>query len=274
MSLPDHPRAVVTGAGSGLGRAFCVELAGRGARIVAADIDLASAEETARLVAGAGGEALARRADVALVDDVEALAAEADRAFGGADLVVNNAGVAVGGQVGTVPLDDWKWIVGVNLWGVIYGCHVFLPRFKARGSGHVINVASAAGLLSAPEMGPYNVTKAGVVALSETLAAELAGTGVGVTVLCPTFFRTNIARSGRDHTARGMKAIDKLMDRARIQAPDVARIALAAADHGDLYALPHADGRWMWRAKRLAPGVFQKTLVPRFIAAGERRFNK
>ena len=274
MSLPNHPRAVVTGAGSGLGRAFCVELASRGARIVAADIDLASAEETARLVAGAGGEAIARRADVALADDVEALAAEAERAFGGADLVVNNAGVAVGGQVGTVPLDDWKWIVGVNLWGVVHGCHVFLPRFKAQGSGHVINVASAAGLLSAPEMGPYNVTKAGVVALSETLAGELAGTGVGVTVLCPTFFRTNIARSGRDHTTRGMKAIDKLMDRARIQAPDVARIALAAADHGDLYALPHADGRWMWRAKRLAPGVFQKTLVPRFIAAGERRFNK
>src|SRR5580704_16084470 len=260
MSLPDHPRAVVTGAGSGLGRAFCVELAARGARIVAADIDLAAAEETARLVAGAGGEAVVRRADVALAEDVEALAAEAERAFGGADLVVNNAGVAVGGPVGAVPLDDWKWILGVNLWGVIHGCHTFVPRFKAQGSGHVLNVASAAGLISGPGMGAYNVTKAGVVALSETLAAELAGTRVGVTVLCPTFFRTKIGESARDHTGRDTKrALHKLMDRARVQAPDVARFALAAADHGDLYALPHADGRWMWRAKRLAPAIFQKT---------------
>ena len=154
----------------------------------------------------------------------EALAAEADRAFGGTDLVVNNAGVAVGGPVGAVPLDDWKWIFGVNLWGVIYGCHVFVPRFKAQGHGHVINVASAAGLLSAPEMGPYNVTKAGVVALSETLAAELSGTGVGVTVLCPTFFRTNIlASSPRPHEPQGANAIEQADGTRRASRPPTSR---------------------------------------------------
>lgn len=271
MSLPPRPRAVVTGAGSGLGRAFCLELAARGARIVAADINLPSAEETARLVAGAGGEAVARSADVARPEEVEALAAEADRFCGGADLVVNNAGVAVAGPVGAVPLDDWRWILGVNLWGVIHGCHTFVPRFRAAGRGHVINVASAAGLISAGDMAPYNVTKAGVVALSETLAVELAGTGVGVTVLCPTFFRTNIIATSRDHTTHGAsKVTDKLMDRARVQAPEVARFALAAADAGHLYALPHADGRWAWRLKRLVPGTFQKTLVPGFMRRQRR----
>jgi NAD(P)-dependent dehydrogenase (short-subunit alcohol dehydrogenase family) len=192
--------------------------------------------------------------------------------FGGADLVVNNAGVGLAGPVGKVPLEDWRWIVGVNLWGVIHGCHVFVPRFKARGRGHVINVASAAGLLAAPEMAAYNVTKSGVVALSETLAAELDGTGVGVTVLCPTFFRTNIVRNGRSHTQRAQpEAVEKIMDRAKIQAPDVARFALATADAGGLYALPHGDGRWMWRLKRLLPETFQRVLVPRSVAAVMKR---
>jgi NAD(P)-dependent dehydrogenase (short-subunit alcohol dehydrogenase family) len=272
MTIPQEPRVVVTGAGSGLGRAFCLELARRKARILAADIDLASAEETARLVTAAGGEAIAQRCDVAVAEQVEGLAEAIDRAYGGADVIVNNAGVGVAGPVGNIPLDDWRWIVGINLWGVVYGCHSFVPRFRARGSGHVINVASAAGLLAAPDMAPYNVTKSGVVALSETLSAELAGTGVGVTVLCPTFFKTNIARSGRTHTNRGKpEDMEKVMDRTKIQAPDVARFALEAADSDTLYALPHADGRWMWRMKRLMPETFQTFVVPRSVAAMLKR---
>jgi NAD(P)-dependent dehydrogenase (short-subunit alcohol dehydrogenase family) len=272
MSLPHEPRVVVTGAGGGLGRAFCLELARRKARILAADIDLTQAEETARLVQAAGGQARAHRCDVAVPEQVEGLAEAIESAYGGADLVINNAGVAVGGPVGKVPLEDWRWIMGINLWGVIYGCHTFVPRFKARGAGHVINVASAAGLLAAPEMAPYNVTKSGVVALSETLAAELAGTGVGVTVLCPTFFKTNIARSGRTHTEAGNPDdVEKLMDRTSVQAPEVARFALEAADEKRLYALPHGDGRWMWRLKRLLPETFQGVLVPRTAAAVIKR---
>jgi NAD(P)-dependent dehydrogenase (short-subunit alcohol dehydrogenase family) len=275
MPIPSEPRAVVTGAGSGLGRAFCLELATRKARILAADIDLGRAEETARLVNAAGGQAIAHRCDVANPDEVEALATTIEKAYGAADLVINNAGVAVGGPVGKVPLDDWKWIIGINLYGVIYGCHTFVPRFKARGSGHIINVASAAGLVSAPEMAPYNVTKSGVVALSETMKAELAGTGVVVTVLCPTFFKTNIARAAHSHTDAGNPDdIEKLMSRTKIQAPDVARFALETADAGELYALPHADGRWMWRVKRLAPELFQTRLVPKVVKSVTARKGK
>lgn len=272
MSIPHAPRAVVTGAGGGLGRAFCIELAKRRGRVLAADIDLARAEETARLVREAGGEAVAHRCDVSSADEVEGLAVAIEAAYGAADLVINNAGVAVGGPVGKVPLDDWRWIMGINLWGVIYGCHTFVPRFKTRGGGHIINVASAAGLLSMPEMAPYNVTKSGVVALSETLHAELTGTGVVVTVLCPTFFKTNIARAAHSHSEQATPdEIERLMSRTAVQAPEVARYALDAADRGELFALPHNDGRWGWRLKRLSPELFQKQIVPRATEAAKRR---
>jgi NAD(P)-dependent dehydrogenase (short-subunit alcohol dehydrogenase family) len=210
---------------------------------------------------------VARRCDVAVAAEVEALAGAVEEAYGAADLVINNAGVAVAGPFGEVPIEDWQWIVGVNLFGVVHGCHVFVPRFKLRGGGHIINVASAAGLISAPLMAPYNATKAAVVALSETLAAELGGTGVSVTVLCPTFFQTNIMRAGRTHIDAGkLEDVERRMQQGSLQAPDVARFALAAADEGELYALPHQDGRWMWRLKRLVPAAFQSVIVPRAAA--------
>ncbi len=213
MPIPNSARAVVTGAGSGLGRAFCLALARRGARLVCADIDEAAARRTADEARGT-----AVRCDVARVDEVEALAAAAERALGGIDVVINNAGVAVAGNVGDIPLDDWHWIVGVNFWGVVHGCHVFAPRLRAQGRGHILNVASAAGLLCPPGMAPYNATKAAVVALSETLSAELKSTGVGVTVLCPTFFRTNIGKNARSTDPRQSADVEKLMARAKIQA--------------------------------------------------------
>jgi short-subunit dehydrogenase len=187
---------------------------------------------------------------------------------------VNNAGVAVGGMVGEISMEDWQWIMGINLWGVIYGCHVFVPRMKAAGRGHVLNVASAAGLIAPGGMAPYNVTKAGVVALSETLAGELGGSGVGVSVLCPTFFQTNIAEAGRGSDERMKKIARKLMAQSKLQAADVARMALDAADRGDLYVLPMSDGRWMWRIKRANPQRFHRMapkLLERMVKSLERR---
>lgn len=260
MSVPPNPRAVVTGGAAGLGRALCLALARRGGKVVIADRDLPGAEQTAHDVVAAGGQAEATRTDVSRLEDIEKLATLAEARFGGTDLLVNNAGVAAAGSIGSVPMKDWEWIFGINLWGVIYGCHVFAPRFKAQKSGHILNVASAAGLLCAPEMGPYNVTKAGVVALSETLAGELVPYGVGVTVLCPTFFKTNVIASSR--TVEGMDAMRSLVtkwsEKSKIQADDVACIALQACDSNKLYALPMSDGRWAWRVKRLAPQAYYK----------------
>ena len=263
MPLAERPRAVVTGAGSGLGRAICLDLARRGARVVLSDIDLTSAEETAAML-GAGA-VRAVRCDVAKADDVGALASACDDALGGVDLVVNNAGVAVSGRVGDIPLADWEWIIGVNLWGVVHGCHHFTPRLRAQGHGAILNVASAAGLVSAPLMAPYSATKAAVVALSESLSGELSGTPISVTVLCPTFFQTNIGHAARGSTARTDALIEKLMKRASIQADGVARFALDAVAASQLYAVPHADGRWMWRLKRATPAGF--TAIAKRLAA-------
>ncbi len=265
MKITKGTRAVVTGGGSGLGRALCQELARRGARVVVSDIDLPSAERTA---AELSTEAHAVVCDVADADAVARLADESEELLGGVDFVANNAGVAVAGPVGEVPLEDWRWIMGINLWGVIHGCHYFVPRLKKQGHGAILNVASAAGLLPAPNLSPYNVTKTGVVALSEALGTELVGSGVSVTVLCPMFFKTNIAAaargSGVDESRRGF--IEKVMERTKVQAPEVATMALDAVERGELYSVPHASGRWFWRLKRAMPaGYF------RLVRIGSRR---
>ena len=251
--------AVVTGAGSGIGRAFALELARRGGRVVCSDIDVESAKETVALVEDDGGEALAALCDVASDADVRGLAATAEHWFGQpADLVVNNAGIGAGGRnVGDASLADWHRTLDINLWGVIHGCHVFVPALRAAGHGGVINVASAAGFSAAPKMAAYNVSKAGVMSLSETLAAELAGTGVAVTVLCPTFVRTSIFDGELiDPTAAGLaKRVAGVVGFS----PDrVARMTLDAHDKGRLYVVPQPDAQLLWRAKRLAPTPYTR----------------
>ncbi|OBG90292.1 short-chain dehydrogenase, partial [Mycobacterium sp. E136] len=196
--------AVITGAGSGIGAAFAAELVRRGGRVVCSDVDATSARATADAVNAAGGQAISVKCDVAELDHVRRLADEAQTWFGGAPtLVINNAGVGAGGlPIGETDIDDWRWVLDVNLWGPIHGCHVFAPILRdARSAGQprgIINVASAAAFGAAPGMAAYNVSKAGVLSLSETLAAELSGTGVTVTALCPTFVKTNIINSGAE----------------------------------------------------------------------------
>ena len=251
MRLPPRPRAVVTGAASGFGRAICLRLAARGARIVASDIDEEGLAETADLIGRAGGQVRTIRCDVRDPEQVEAQAVLADEAWGGTDLVVNNAGVAVAGRVGDVPLEDWRWQIDINLYGVIHGCHVFVPRMKAQGSGWIINVASSAGLLSAPMMGPYNVSKAGVVALTETLYGELGGSNVHVSALCPTFFRTNIHKHSRSSADDLTGQTERLVTEAKWSAEEIADLALEGLERGRLYVIPQVDGKVMWRAKRV-----------------------
>jgi NAD(P)-dependent dehydrogenase (short-subunit alcohol dehydrogenase family) len=247
-------RAVITGAGSGLGRSLAVLLGQRKARVLVSDIDLGAAEETVALVERAGGKARAQRCDVRVAEEVAALKTTMDEVFGGTDLVVNNAGVAVGGRIGEVALEDWKYAIDINLMGVVHGCHVFVPAFKQQRSGRVLNVASSAGLVSMPILGAYNATKAAVVALSETLHAEVRRYDVGVTVLCPTFFTTNINKAQRGTATEADRAlVDARMKASRTQADDVARAALRASEAGELYCIPMLDGRLIRSAKALFP---------------------
>lgn len=189
--------AVVTGAGSGIGRGLCRAFAAAGMRVVAADVDLAAAEGTRELVREHGGEARAVHTDVADRRSVEELAARVVAELGAVHLVCNNAGVFTGGPLLEMTEGDWRWLLSVNLMGVVHGCQVFAPRLAAQGDGHIVNTASVGGFLASDVMTIYCVTKYGVVALSEALRQALETKGVGVSVLCPGPVETGLPAADR-----------------------------------------------------------------------------
>ena len=196
--------AVVTGAGSGIGRALALRFGRERMRVVLADVESGTLEEAAAEVRALGVQALAVRTDVSKAADVEALAKKTIDTFGAVHVVCNNAGVAVSGMTWTHTVADWEWVLGVNLWGVIHGVRVFTPLLLAHGDeGHMVNTSSMAGMFSGPGMSIYNVTKHGVVTLSETLYRELEmlGSRVKVSVLCPGFVNTRILDSNRNRPA-------------------------------------------------------------------------
>ncbi|MFN8543909.1 MAG: SDR family NAD(P)-dependent oxidoreductase [Candidatus Binatia bacterium] len=194
--------AVVTGAASGIGRAMAERFAAAGMKVVLADIQRDALHDTEAAIRATGAQVTAVLADVARAADVEALARKTLDAFGAVHVVCNNAGVSVGGHLWERSVADWEWILGVNLWGVIHGVRVFVPiMLEQSDEGHIVNTASMAGLTSTPGLGPYNVTKHGVVTLSEVLFHELAAASAGrikVSVLCPGWVNTRILESERN----------------------------------------------------------------------------
>ena len=193
--------AVVTGAASGIGLAMVERFAAEGMKVVMADVEAAALDQAAAAVRAKAPAVLAVRVDVSSAEDVERLARETYTEFGAAHVVCNNAGVAVLGAAHEHSLADWQWVMGVNLWGVIHGVRSFVPRMLAGGDeGHVVNTASMAGLTTSAYMSVYDVTKHGVVALSEAMYKEFEATGapLGVSVVCPGLIDTNIMRSARN----------------------------------------------------------------------------
>ncbi|MEX8136247.1 SDR family NAD(P)-dependent oxidoreductase [Acinetobacter nosocomialis] len=253
--------AVVTGAGSGIGRSFAVELAKRGGNIVCADINLEAAKETVKLIEQLGQKAFAVQCDVGQAEQVQALADQAEQLLDHpVTLIINNAGVGLGGKFDEMSLEDWKWCMHVNLWGVIHGCHAFVPKLKKLGYGAIINVASAASYTAAPEMSVYNVTKAGVLALSETLSAELRKFNIKVNVLCPTLVPTNIIKDGRIPGRYSKLADHALMNYAMTTSDAVAALTLNRLDRGQLYTTPQIDAKLFWLMKRTSPTLYAKFL--------------
>ena len=191
--------AVITGGASGIGRALALALAREGADVAVADVDEAGMAETVAAVEALGRSGLAIRTDVADRASVLALADRVEVRFGAVDVLCNNAGVVVHGGLERATHQDWAWVMGVNLWGVVHGLEAFLPRMIARGAGgHVVNTASMAGLIASQGLGVYNTTKYAVVGLSETLAKDLRPYGIGVSVLCPMGVDTRIRDAARN----------------------------------------------------------------------------
>jgi NAD(P)-dependent dehydrogenase (short-subunit alcohol dehydrogenase family) len=203
--------AVITGGASGIGLAMAQRFAGEGMKLVLADIERPVLQRAGEELSRAGADVLTVPTDVSLEADVAALAATALEHFGDVHLVCNNAGVGSRGlPIAELPLADFGWVLAVNLFGVIHGLQAFLPHLRANDVGHVVNTASTSGLYYLPRMGPYNASKAAVVALSETLRFELAAEGsrVGVSVLCPGPVRTNISAADRNRPERFAYALD------------------------------------------------------------------
>ena len=188
--------AVVTGAGSGIGKAMAERFVAEGMKVVLADIDELRLRSVESQLSEAGGDVWPIACDTALEESVQSLAQRTLDRYGAAHVLCNNAGVVGTGDPWTGPMSVWEWVVGINLYGVIHGIRAFLPIMQEQGEGHIVNTASIAGLLAMAGAAPYNVTKTGVVALSEGLFVELKGTGspVGVSVLCPGFVRTELMK--------------------------------------------------------------------------------
>jgi len=186
--------AVVTGAGSGIGKAMAERFVAEGMKVVLADLDETRLRLVEAQLSESGGDVFPIAVDTALEESVQALAQKALERYGAAHVLCNNAGVVGTGDPWTGPMSVWEWVVGINLYGVIHGIRAFLPIMTEQGEGHIVNTASMAGLVAMPGAAPYNVTKHGVVALSEGLFIELksAGSPVGVSVLCPGFVRTEL----------------------------------------------------------------------------------
>jgi len=253
-------RIFITGGSSGLGRALAGRYAREGWRVCIGDLDAAKGE-LALSGLPTGAERRFLRCDVTREEELAAAARWLEESWGGVDVVVNNAGVAVSGGIAETALADWQWIVDVNLLGVVRGCKVFTPLFRKIGGGQFVNIASMAGLVHPPMMSAYAATKAAVVALSEALRLELAPDRITVTVVCPGFFRTGLADAARAASPQIDGVTRALVLRARRTAPEMAELIYRGVSRGDFMVLTHRDGKISWMLKRLLPfAVYSRVL--------------
>jgi len=255
---------VITGAGNGIGRATALGFAANGVRVVAADLDLAAAGSACELIIARGGQAHARQVDVASAGDMERFARWVRSEIGVPDVVVNNAGIAIAGPFMAHTEDDWQKIIGVNLLGVVRGCRLFGTQMTERGTGgHIVNIASAAAYVPTASLPAYSVTKAGVRMLSDCLRAELAGTGISVTAICPGFTSTGIGRAA--HYVGVSAAQEELLRegvgrslRQRKFPPEKVALAVMRAVLNDRKVVPvNAEARIGYALSRLAPAALR-----------------
>jgi NAD(P)-dependent dehydrogenase (short-subunit alcohol dehydrogenase family) len=255
--------AIVTGGASGIGRALCELLGQRGAIVIVADIHLAEAKQVALSIRKAGGEAGALWLDVSQAQAVQRVIEETVSEYGLLDLMFNNAGIAVSGDMRESSLEEWQKIINVNLLGVVYGTTAAYSVMIEQGFGHIVNTASLAGLVSAPMLTAYSTTKHAVVGLSTSLRAEAADLGVQVSVICPSFVQTPMLEQSAitDHGwAKGLKS--KML--GVISAQKAAQKILKGVERNRAFIIFPFQARFAWWFYRLYPNVSNSLLIREF----------
>ncbi|MFZ4985981.1 MAG: SDR family NAD(P)-dependent oxidoreductase [Blastocatellia bacterium] len=258
MKIDRETIGVVTGAGSGIGRALTLELAARCGGLAVADIDPDGLAETVRMAQrGTECRLTSHRLNVASREEMEAFSREVEEAHGAAHLLINNAGVALGGTIADVSIEDIEWLIGINLWGVIYGVKSFLPLLQRQNRGHIVNISSVFGMIAPPGQGAYATSKFGVRGFSEALRHELSKTNIGVSVVHPGGIRTNIAQRARVGANTPLAYAEKgkkLFDKAAITLPEkAARTIISGVEGGRQRILIGPDAWLIDRVQRLLP---------------------
>src|SRR5262245_13711537 len=253
-------RAFITGAGSGLGLELARELANDGWTLGLFDRNVERLATVEEKLSASGIPTLAYPGDVTHADELTVAVNSFAGSHDGLDLMINNAGVAGAGPIMEISVEDWRWIIDINLMGVVHGARAAIPHLQRNGTGLLINVASAAAFASAPGMISYNATKAAVLSLSESLAGELRPSGIQVSVVMPTFFKTGLLETFRGPEQALTRARD-LMENSSYRAPDVARDVLKLAGEGRLYIVLPRSARALWRLKRWMPMRFLRNVI-------------
>jgi len=253
-----HKRIFITGGASGLGKAVALKFAGEGYRVCIGDIHQQRGREVEKALKLINNDSLYLDCNVTKPEDLENVRDTLLAQWGGVDIVVNNAGVGgSAGHIEDVSMEHWQTAVDINLLGVVRGCKTFTPLFKHQGEGYFVNIASGGGYINAPFMAAYNVSKAGVISLSETLSAEFYEDNIGVSVVCPGFFHTNLTESLHSQFEGLKTTVNEMMAASKVEAEHVAESIFSAYQKNKFMVMPHRTERYMWYLKRLTPSGFR-----------------
>ena len=258
MTEGNSKTVLITGGGAGLGEAMARRFAAAGWAVVVADLDAGRAASVAEQI-GSNSRHLCM--NITEEADWQRAAEMVTAEFGHLDVLINNAGVAVGGTLEESSLEDWRWVMDIDLMGVVIGCKTFAPILRQQGFGHIINVASFAGFAAAPGINAYGTAKAGVIALSEMLRAELVDAGVSVSVLCPAFVKTRLTETMRAPDDSYQRRVERWMKNSGVSAEDVAEVVFSAVRRPRFMLLTHASTRWVWRLRRWFPELYFRVLM-------------
>ncbi len=266
-------RVLITGGASGLGKAIVMKFAKLGWKIAVVDINIEGAKQVADDANKLGAEAIALYCNIGEDEHFISIAKDLKDRWDGLDIIINNAGIATTGMMVDCTPEQWHRAINLNLTSVYRGCNYWLPLMSQDGPGHIVNTASAAGIMLAPSMLSYNVSKAGVVALSDTLRSELAYRNIGVSVICPAFFKTNLLDS-MSPSEQGFKPlVEKWMESSKITADDVAMDVIKGIEKDTFMVISHDYARKAYRFKRFFPKMFMKGMikkVPQIIASKKK----